>query len=671
MFIPSRRHIALACALIGTAAGGVALSSLTAQAAPSTFYVSPSGSDSNDGSSSRPWRTIQHAVGSQTPMERGSTVIVRAGEYREPSVRVEKAGITIAGDPGATLIYAGENQVWFNKGVLEVKNQDDVTVRGLTINGQNRTWGGIVGNDLANFSVLDNTVLNTGSSGIIVLHGGSEKGDREIQSSNLKVLRNTLLNTNQATTDLGNQGDQESLSIWGVDGFEVAYNRVENGKREGIDVKVGSRNGSVHHNLIRKQGQVFAEIADAGPALYIDANRADVRNVDVYANVIEDNKQSAIVITSETNPNSVSDIRVYNNVIRRSGRFLPGEDYPRPGSGIAICGRVTRVDVAFNTFEDANTGMDVSNCPAYGPGTPTDIVFRNNVVGSMKWRVASVVEGPQVRMTNNVGQRRTTNFDGQAEELWAAGNNRLADSIGFVQAPGDLRLGALSPALDVGVATAPSFAKPSLLTTDITGAARPTGAKADAGAYERGGLSSPTTTTTTTAPTSTTTVPGPTTTTTTTTTPRPTTTAPTTTTTRPAQPAANRISLAGNPGTGWTQSAWNGSIQTVNRVLRLTGTDPWSAVVFDTTTALDTRSVRSINLRYRAPSGPVQILVFDGERLAGTYLIMPPNQSDRSRSVTIAWSALNAPTSVTRIAVQEASGQVGSLGVDQLRLVRS
>ncbi|MGA2746584.1 MAG: DUF1565 domain-containing protein, partial [Candidatus Sulfotelmatobacter sp.] len=44
----------------------------------SSFYVSTTGNDSNPGSQSAPWRTIQHAAETVRP---GSTVNVRGGVY--------------------------------------------------------------------------------------------------------------------------------------------------------------------------------------------------------------------------------------------------------------------------------------------------------------------------------------------------------------------------------------------------------------------------------------------------------------------------------------------------------------------------------------------------------------------------------------------------------------
>src|SRR5437016_2111645 len=52
------------------------------------FYVSTTGSDSNPGTVTSPWRTIQHASNS---VQAGDTVYVRGGVYNE-SVNVEVSG---------------------------------------------------------------------------------------------------------------------------------------------------------------------------------------------------------------------------------------------------------------------------------------------------------------------------------------------------------------------------------------------------------------------------------------------------------------------------------------------------------------------------------------------------------------------------------------------------
>ncbi|MEM8535429.1 MAG: hypothetical protein AAGF95_31635 [Chloroflexota bacterium] len=67
-------------------------------------------------------------------------------------------------------------------------------------------------------------------------------GEGEITCSNLTIRNSTITNANVDWTGRatpGGVGGQEALSIWGCDGFEVAYNTVNGGTREGIDAKAG------------------------------------------------------------------------------------------------------------------------------------------------------------------------------------------------------------------------------------------------------------------------------------------------------------------------------------------------------------------------------------------------------------------------------------------------
>jgi Right handed beta helix region len=73
-----------------------------------TYYVSTSGSDSGDGSSGAPWRTIQHA---QTKAVAGDTVLVHGGVYNE-HVTFSTSGtatgyITFESAPGETAVVDG------------------------------------------------------------------------------------------------------------------------------------------------------------------------------------------------------------------------------------------------------------------------------------------------------------------------------------------------------------------------------------------------------------------------------------------------------------------------------------------------------------------------------------------------------------------------------------
>ncbi len=81
-----------------------------------TYYVSPTGSDSNPGSSSSPWRTIDHAHRHVGP---GDTILLRGGTYPvlseilwHPSLNqngTPQQPITMKAAPGETVILDGQN----------------------------------------------------------------------------------------------------------------------------------------------------------------------------------------------------------------------------------------------------------------------------------------------------------------------------------------------------------------------------------------------------------------------------------------------------------------------------------------------------------------------------------------------------------------------------------
>lgn len=66
------------------------------------LFVSPSGSDSNDGSSASPWRTLDRAMTSVSP---GDTVVVRAGTY---GARGQKLLLEVSGEPSAPITIMGD-----------------------------------------------------------------------------------------------------------------------------------------------------------------------------------------------------------------------------------------------------------------------------------------------------------------------------------------------------------------------------------------------------------------------------------------------------------------------------------------------------------------------------------------------------------------------------------
>jgi parallel beta-helix repeat protein len=90
------------------------------------FYVSMAGSDHNDGSSTKPWRTIQKAVDAADP---GSVIYIGGGTF-EPFV-ADRPHLTITASSGDTVIIRGRENV---QDIARLA-ADDITLSGVTVEG--------------------------------------------------------------------------------------------------------------------------------------------------------------------------------------------------------------------------------------------------------------------------------------------------------------------------------------------------------------------------------------------------------------------------------------------------------------------------------------------------------------------------------------------------------
>ena len=86
----------------------IVLTTISLAQSGSTFYVSKSGKDTNSGSFTAPWLTIQHAANTVTA---GATVYVETGVYNEsvnfPNSGTSSEPITFANYPGETATIDG------------------------------------------------------------------------------------------------------------------------------------------------------------------------------------------------------------------------------------------------------------------------------------------------------------------------------------------------------------------------------------------------------------------------------------------------------------------------------------------------------------------------------------------------------------------------------------
>lgn len=452
-----------------------------------TYYVSPDGSDENPGTKAEPWKTVNRAVQKDSAVKAGDTILVQPGTYTE-LITLEKSGneelghITLKADGDVTLRDPDPNVGDFREGVIQSANQGHWIIDGFRI--ENTSWAGISLRDANNMIVQNNHTFETGASGIIVLpESYYEGGEAEVTSKDIKVIDNKIERANWRWTGLGDtRGTQEALSIWGVDGFEVANNIVKEGTREGIDVKTGSRNGSIHNNTVTEVAKIGGTPKgyNGGPAIYVDGNRADTFNIDVYSNKVYGNTSEGIVINDEEpGAGDVRDIRVFNNVV-----YDNGTQGVNSGAGIMVGSNVRDVEITNNTLSGNVQSFVIDGSDFFEGDKVSNVVLRNNIFADAGYRNGFIEDAEDIVLDNNL-------FTDGAEKLFETGdgtknieetNNLEVKSVGFSDAKAkDYHLTSDSPAVDAGTNGIPEYLK-----GDADSKQRKIGKAVDMGSFEFG-----------------------------------------------------------------------------------------------------------------------------------------------------------------------------------------
>ena len=274
----------------------------TTPSADNALYVSASdGNDAYPGTEEQPFKTIQRAA---DVVQAGQTVYIRAGTYHE-RVIVKSSGlpdqyITFTNYPGELVVIDGEKSIpveeddW--KGLMNIYQHDFIRLRGLTLRNSQRY--GIYVSSTVDHIDIDNNVVEWSNDGGIVI------GCYEGCGSHVVVSNNTVRHNN----DEGLTAEQEAISLYGVEAFEVMYNHVYENKEEGIDLKRGSTNGQVHHNHVHHNN---------GPNIYVDS----ANTIAIYNNEIHHatgSTKAGLTLGVEAWPDSretTYGIDVYNNLI--------------------------------------------------------------------------------------------------------------------------------------------------------------------------------------------------------------------------------------------------------------------------------------------------------------------------------------------------------------------
>jgi nitrous oxidase accessory protein NosD len=298
-------------ALIGVAGGAAALSGLalpwlapgTASAAPSTVYVSPSGSASaaDQSCGTAGYQSVQAAVDA---VSSGGTVIVCAGTYDE-SVTVGQS-LRLQGRPGATIDAAGQP---YGVGVAA----SYVTVAGLTV--ENASVGATLADGIVTAGLVNGTMVPADHVTII----GNVTEDNDGSGIDL--------NSTSYSTATGNRSTGNAVGINVSDDFNqsAAHNRISanvtNDNPGGCGIALADHTGKgIYDNVVignvsndNGLGTPTGTSASAGSGVILAAPAAG----GVYDNIVAGN-------TFDGNGHAGFDVHAHAPGLNFSGNLVIG-----------------------------------------------------------------------------------------------------------------------------------------------------------------------------------------------------------------------------------------------------------------------------------------------------------------------------------------------------------
>ena len=301
----------------------------------SSFYVSTTGNDSNPGTQTAPWRTVQHAADTARA---GSTVNVRGGIYEE-LVAIKASGnatdgfITFRSYPGETAVLDARHFTPAGRSAV------------LTI--ESRSYIRIKGFEIRNFRTAEHRLAPLGIS---VMGAGSH----------IELLKNNVHNIEQTFEGRdapGSGGNGFGIAVYGtdaktpitdliIDGNEVHH--LQTGSSESLVVNGNVTNFRITHNVVHDNNNIGIDVIGferTAPDPAVDQARDGV----VSGNLVYN-------ITSRGNP-------AYRNDESSDGIYVDGG---------------TRILIEQNVMHDVDFGIELAS--EHKDRATSYITARNNLI---------------------------------------------------------------------------------------------------------------------------------------------------------------------------------------------------------------------------------------------------------------------------------------------------
>jgi hypothetical protein len=301
----------------------------------SSRYVATTGDDSNPGTQTAPWRTVQHAADS---VHAGSTVNVRGGVYEEL--------INVSGSGNATDGYITFRSYPGESAILDARHFTPSGRSGV-VTIQNKSYVRIEGFEIRNFHTAEHRLTPLGIS---VIGSGTH----------IELLKNNVHHIEQTFDGRdapGRGGNGFGIAVYGtdaktpirelvIDGNEVHH--LKTGSSESLVVNGNVTNFRITHNIVHDNNNIGIDVIGferTAPDPAIDQARDGV----VSGNLVYN-------ITSRGNP-------AYRNDESSDGIYVDGG---------------TRVVIEQNVIHDVDFGIELAS--EHKDRATSYITARNNLI---------------------------------------------------------------------------------------------------------------------------------------------------------------------------------------------------------------------------------------------------------------------------------------------------
>ena len=343
------------------------------------YYVSPSGNDSNPGTSGAPWQTLQYAVDQLQPDD---ILHVAPGTFNE------KITLHVSGTPNHPITITGGFPVplldgtglFSQNALIDITNQSYITINQLELqnNVMNDAQGILVEGNCQGITLSNNYIHD--------IHFSANAADTADAGTNAQAIIVFGTDPTQAISDLLIErnrvfncrlGYSEGIAVNGnVDGFLVQYNDVYTLTNIGI-VAIGheetcsdplldqARNGSIRNNTVHHCNSPYA----ACGGIYVDGAKAvTIERNSCYSN------DYGIEVGCEHPGKTASEIMVRNNIVRLNavtGIALGGYNYPDTSGSVINSWVYNNTLFRNDTLNDGNGEVTL--------GYAENCLFENNI----------------------------------------------------------------------------------------------------------------------------------------------------------------------------------------------------------------------------------------------------------------------------------------------------